>query len=50
MFEDYKQTHRDLYDKLMKFLSKEIDEEYLTSEEFTSFEKMMLQDHTHMYY
>lgn len=39
MFEDYKQTHRDLYDKLMKFLSKEIDEEYLTSEEFTSFEK-----------
>lgn len=39
MFEDYKHTHKDLYDKLMKFLSKEIDEEYLTSKEFTSFEK-----------
>lgn len=39
MFEDYKQTHKDLYDKLMKFLSKETDEDYLTSEEFTSFEK-----------
>lgn len=39
MFEDYKQTHKDLYDKLMKFLSKEIDEDYLTSKEFTSFEK-----------
>lgn len=39
MFEDYKKTHKDLYDKLMKFLSKETDEDYLTSEEFTSFEK-----------
>ena len=39
MFEDYKHTHKDLYDKLMKFLSKETDEDYLTSEEFTSFEK-----------
>ena len=39
MFEDYKQTHKDLYEKLMKFLSKDIDEDYLTSEEFTSFEK-----------
>lgn len=39
MFEDYKQTHKDLYDKLMKFLSKETDEDYLTSKEFTSFEK-----------
>ncbi|MDU4670918.1 MAG: transketolase [Finegoldia magna] len=39
MFEDYKHTHKDLYDKLIKFLSKEIDEEYLTSKEFTSFEK-----------
>lgn len=39
MFKDYKQTHKDLYDKLMKFLSKETDEDYLTSEEFTSFEK-----------
>lgn len=39
MFEDYKHTHKDLYDKLMKFFSKEIDEEYLTSKEFTSFEK-----------
>lgn len=39
MFEDYKHTHKDLYDKLMKFLSKEIYEEYLTSKEFTSFEK-----------
>lgn len=39
MFEDYKQTHKDLYEKLMKFLSKETDEDYLTSDEFTSFEK-----------
>lgn len=39
MFEDYKQTHKDLYDKLMKFLSKETHEDYLTSKEFTSFEK-----------
>ncbi|MDD6905339.1 MAG: transketolase [Finegoldia magna] len=39
MFEDYKQTHKDLYDKLMKFLSKETDEDYLTSDEFTTFEK-----------
>ncbi|MCA5588016.1 transketolase [Finegoldia magna] len=39
MFEDYKKTHKDLYDKLMKFLSKETDQDYLTSEEFTSFEK-----------
>lgn len=39
MFEDYKKTHKDLYEKLMKFLSKDIDEDYLTSEEFTSFEK-----------
>ena len=39
MFEDYKHTHKDLYDKLMKFLSKEIDEDYLMSKEFTSFEK-----------
>ncbi len=39
MFEDYKQKHKNLYEKLMKFLSKDIDEEYLTSEEFTSFEK-----------
>ncbi|MBS5967015.1 MAG: transketolase [Finegoldia magna] len=39
MFEDYKQTHKDFYEKLMKFLSKETDEDYLTSEEFTSFEK-----------
>ena len=39
MFEDYKQTNKDLYDKLMKFLSKETDEDYLTSDEFTTFEK-----------
>lgn len=39
MFEDYEHTHKDLYDKLMKFLSKETDEKYLTSKEFTSFEK-----------
>ncbi|WP_297812220.1 transketolase [uncultured Finegoldia sp.] len=39
MFEDYKSKHKDLYDKLMKFLSREIDENYLDSEEFTSFEK-----------
>lgn len=39
MFEDYKSKHKDLYDKLKKFLSREIDENYLDSEEFTNFEK-----------
>ncbi len=39
MFEDYKIKHKDLYEKLNKFLSGEINEEFLNSNEFSTFEK-----------